>query len=531
MIKRIIDISTEKTLPLKHYWSNCVGAGRACEGLRAQWQKQLRQAVQDCGFRYIRFHGLFCDEMGLYHEKNGTCFLHFTYIDQLFDSLLEIGIRPFVEFGFMPEKMASGTQTQFWWKGNVTPPQDYGEWGRLIESLLRHWIDRYGIEEVSRWYFEVWNEADLNVFFSGTKSEYFRLYETTARTVKSVSPLLRVGGPATSNFVPDGRFDGEREDLTKHITHLTKDLQSLSWKGVWLEDFLHFCEENKLPLDFLSTHPYPTDFALDGQDAPEGKGVLRGRSRYVDSTRDDLLWIKKMLKNSPYNGIEVHLTEWSSSPTSRDYSHDYLPPAAYIIKTNIDCIGLADSLSYWVFTDIFEEEGPGPEAFHGGFGLMNLHGIKKPAYHAYTFLNRLGNTLLCRGENYCVTENTDRKLRAVFWNYPSEMISAVPIASYPDHEKAKAIQNTGSSLCLDLTLTGLKPNADFILETVDQEHGCAVSCWEKLGCPESLDKDSFRKISRSADLILKRTFFSDSHGTLKLTLDMSPWSIHSLSQN
>lgn len=132
----------------------------------------------------------------------------------------------------------------------------------------------------------------------------------------------------------------------------------------------------------------------------DGTPMTRGRSRCLQSTLMDLTWIRDLVKNSAFPDIEIHLTEWSSSPSSRDYAHDFLPEAAYIIKCNTDCIGLAHSLSYWVFTDIFEEEGPAPEAFHGGFGLQTIHGIPKPSYHAYCMLHQLGNTLLEKGEDY-----------------------------------------------------------------------------------------------------------------------------------
>ncbi|HEU5397103.1 MAG TPA: beta-xylosidase, partial [Verrucomicrobiae bacterium] len=200
--------------PLRHFWSFCVGAGRANEGLRADWQEQLRLAVRECGFKYIRFHGLYHDDMFVYREENGRAIYNFQYVDILFDQLLEIGIKPFVEFGFCPRDLASEVGTVFWWKGNGAPPKDFAKWGELVRRTVTHWIARYGIEEVRTWYFEVWNEPNLNPFFRGTKSQYFELYKTTARVLKELDPQLRVGGPATSNFVPDGRFDGETEDTS-----------------------------------------------------------------------------------------------------------------------------------------------------------------------------------------------------------------------------------------------------------------------------------------------------------------------------
>ena len=404
----------------------------------------------------------------------------------------------------------------------MTPPSDYDAWGRLLTNLVKHWIERYGLEEVRQWYFEIWNEADLHVFWNGTKTQYFKLYEVSAKAIKSVCEELRVGGPATSNFVPDERFDGEVENFSAHKTNLIDDLQSLEWRGTWIEAFLNFCEKENLPLDFISTHPYPTDFAVDGQ---AETGELKGRSRHVDSTKEDLLWLRKKVDASAYKEAEIHLTEWSSSPTSRDCSHDFLPAAAYIVKCNVDSLGLADSLSYWVFTDIFEEAGPGPEAFHGGFGLLNMHGIKKPAYHAYRFLNQLGTEMLFKSENFIITKNEEGKVRALFYHYPKEVPSAVSISKYPDRTPAKCIQNQGTCLNVSVDITALHENAIFIVETLNRDSGNVMKLWESYGCPENLSRLQEHTLRTYADKLDTKVLEASQKGVLELHLQMEPWSI------
>jgi xylan 1,4-beta-xylosidase len=131
-------------------------------------------------------------------DSQGNPIYNFQNIDVLYDSILNIGMKPFVELSFMPHALASGNKTIFWWKGNITPPKDYGKWENLIHALVKHWTDRYGEAEVRQWYFEVWNEPNLDIFWSGTQSEYFHLYEVTARAIKEVASSYRVGGPATA---------------------------------------------------------------------------------------------------------------------------------------------------------------------------------------------------------------------------------------------------------------------------------------------------------------------------------------------
>ncbi|BDF45772.1 hypothetical protein CE91St56_28950 [Lachnospiraceae bacterium] len=506
---------------LPHTWSTCVGAGRACEGLRAEWQRQLKEAVKECGFRYIRFHGLFAEDMFPINDELESHSYNWYYIDQLYDALLEIGIRPIVELGFMPPALASGEGTCFWWKGNITPPKDYDQWKDLVYHLTKHLVERYGLDEVKQWYFEVWNEPNLHGFWHGTKSQYFKLYEVSVEAIKAVHKDLKVGGPATSNFVPDERFDTEVEDVSKQMTHKVEDIDSLSWKGVWIQDFLKFCEEIGLPVDFVSTHPYPTDFALDGNK------VTAGRSRHVDAVYEDITWLKKQIAASAYPDVEIHLTEWSSSPSSRDYSHDTLAEAAYIVRSNLKCSGMMDSLSYWVFTDIFEERGGGPEPFHGGFGLITMHGIKKSSYYAYKMLHQLGEWELERDENSIVTKDENGKVKALFYHYPKEMNMTIPMVTYGDDTPVDAYMNMGTDQAVQLVLEHTKKNAVFCLEVVD-DASSPFTVWRKMGKPKNLTRE-MEKTLKSLEH-RKLFFYADDEGKVEISFIMKPWEIAFLSE-
>lgn len=349
-----IDV-TAKAEPFTHYWSVGVGAGRVNEGLRAGWLEHLKLVKDHCGFRYVRMHGLFHDDMFVYFQKpNGKVVYNWQYIDEVYDRMLELGVKPFVELAFFPKDMAAeNSKTQFWWKASISVDRNnFGKWHDLVEAFTRHVVDRYGLNEVKDWYFEVWNEPNLTGmggFLHGTRSDYFRLYREAANAVKSVDKSLRIGGPATSNFVADERHKGEILDNKKSVFYTQDEINTKQWKGVWIEDFLRYCEKENLSVDFISTHPYPTDYALDPETG-RGKDAIR----YVHSLKDDLTWLRRQLAAGKYPNAEIHLTEWSTSPSSRDRMHDILPPAAYIIKANLDCIGLANSLMYWAFTDVFE---------------------------------------------------------------------------------------------------------------------------------------------------------------------------------
>lgn len=507
--------------PIAPFWTHCVGAGRAAEGLRADWQTQLRDLVKTHGFRYIRFHGLFHDDMFVYREdENGNVAPYFQYVDALFDALLDMGIRPFVEFAFMPTAIAEHKKTVFWWGANGAPPTDYDKWQELVRATTAHWVDRYGIDEVRTWYFECWNEPNLKPFFIGTRSQYLELYKRTAIAVKAVDPSLRIGGPATSNYVPDERFAGEIEDTSKHAEVLNvEDLSTMDWEPVWLQEFFTYCRAENVPVDFISVHPYPTDWALD----EHGQGARLTRDK--DATPRDLAHVKSIVKNSPYPNAEIHLTEWSSSSSSRDYTHDYLQAATFVVRANLESTGCVDSMSYWAFSDIFEEEGGGQEPFHGGFGMINQHGIPKPTYHAYRFMSALGDHLLARTKNGVITRHGQtQNVTGLFYNYPDEVTQSVP-ASFNTRDVADAILAQGTSRTITVNITDLPANTDYQIEIVDKDHGNAMAKYQALGYPLNLSRSDVKDIKAAATNTRRENVSSNAKGELNLSIDLPAWAI------
>src|SRR4029434_9051088 len=188
------DLSQQGT-QLLHCWEHTVGSCHAPIALRADWQQQLRRCRSELGFRYVCFPALLSYNVGTVIKHHDQLLYSFFNADQIVDFLLSIGMRPFVEMSFMPTALASEYKTIFHYRGNVTPPKDYGQWATLIHTLVTHWVARYGIQEVAEWFFEVWNEPNLKAFWTGTKKEYFKLYRVTADAIKKVDPSLRVGGP------------------------------------------------------------------------------------------------------------------------------------------------------------------------------------------------------------------------------------------------------------------------------------------------------------------------------------------------
>ncbi|HEX5111272.1 MAG TPA: hypothetical protein VFV79_00385, partial [Saprospiraceae bacterium] len=378
-----VDFENEKG-QLNTMFKECVGAGRANEGLRADWQQQLAYVKKECGFKYIRMHGLLTDDMGVYKEdKHGNPEYNYMYVDVLFDFLHSIGMKPFVELGFMPSALASGNKTIFWWRGNVTPPKDYEKWESLIRNLVQHFTDRYGVDEVKTWYFEVWNEPNLDGFWAGTREEYFKLYQHSARAVKSVNSSYRVGGPGTAG-------------------------------AAWESEMIDFCDKNSVPIDFISTHSYGVKQGYLDEFGNTGT-VLANEPMALSK---DVIQSRKEISDSRNPNLALHYTEWSASYTPADPIHDSYHEAAYVLQKLKEVGSATNSMSYWVFTDIFEEAGPRFKPFHGGFGMLTIQGINKPVFYAYQFLNRLGNTELVnddRGSWVC--KDSTGNLQALIWDF------------------------------------------------------------------------------------------------------------------
>ena len=296
----------------------------------------LRMARAELGAERVRAHAILHDELGVYREENGEPIYDFSSIERVYDRLLETGLYPVVELSFMPRDLARDPdETVFEYRGIISPPRDWERWAELCARLARHLVERYGIDEVARWGFEIWNEANLEVFWSGTQAEYLRLYETAARAIKDVDQRLLVGGPSSA-------------------------------AAGWIVDFLDFVLESGSPLDFMTTHSY---------------GNLP-------------LEVREPLRVHGLDDVEVWWTEWGASPTHNNELSDLVWGAPYVLHGMKSVQGRAEGLAYWVVSDHFEELGRPTGLLHGGFGLLTVGNLRKPRWWALALAEQLGTKLV-----------------------------------------------------------------------------------------------------------------------------------------
>lgn len=454
-------------------WRACVGTGRANLSLRAGHQEALARARRDIGFEYIRGHGLLSDDMGLLRTDawNGQSVTRysFTYIDQVIDGYLNQGIKPFLELGFMPEELASGDDTVFWWKGNITPPRSYPAWVRLIQALLTHLIDRYGIEQVRHWPIEVWNEPNLSVFWKDAdQAEYFKLYEATSRAVKEVDASLHVGGPAISPGADD-----------------------------WWLPFAEFVTGRDVPLDFLAFHAYTTGPA---QHVPFGTyQTLRDSTDLLRQFAEPA----RILAGTGLENLPRHVTEFNSSYRPDNPIHDTAYNAAYLAPTLVAGGDHVDSFSYWTISDIFEEVGIPTSLYHGGFGLLTHGVIPKPTYHLYAFMARMKPRVLARGEDHLVTVDAQSRLAVLAW----QPVHGTGHEAPEKHRIQVSIPATEGQYYQQRSRTH---------ETL----GNGRAAWQAMGSPDYPDHRQVELIRECAEPAREFTRVSTEAGQLRLDLTL-----------
>ena len=383
--------------PVDRFFDLSVGSDFPGTLIRPDSQAQLKLAVDELGFRYIRFHDIFHDVLGTVRVVDGRTRYNWSGIDRLYDALLAKHIRPFVELGFTPDALKTSDQTLFYWKGNTSHPRLDG-WHDLVDAFVRHCRERYGAEEIRHWYFEVWNEPNLKDFWEGADQKaYFDLYDTTARTLKAIDPALRVGGPATAG-------------------------------ADWIPAFLGHAAQARTPVDFVTTHTYGVAGGfLDEQGKQDTKLLMS-----PDAIVGDVRKARGQIGASRFPKLPLFFTEWSSSYTPRDFVHDSYISAPYILTKLKESQGLVQGMSYWTYSDLFEEPGPPPTPFHGGFGLMNREGIRKPAWFAYKYLHSLsGRKVPVKDADAMVTVD-GRRLTALVWDWhqPQQAVSNKPFYTH-----------------------------------------------------------------------------------------------------
>ena len=442
-----IDLKAQSR-PFPHFWEQMFGSGRATLSLRESYRKDLRAVKSVTDFEYVRFHDILDDSAGVYSEdKEGNAVYNFSYVDQIYDGLLENGVRPFVELSFMPRKLAAPPVVlhPFWYHPITSPPKDWDRWGDLVYQFTKHLVDRYGISEVSQWYFEVWNEPNLD-FWSGEPKQqtYFKLYDHAARAIKRVSPRLRVGGPATA-------------------------------QAAWVDQFIRNAAAEHVPVDFVSTHVYGNDTAQNvfGTDEviPRNQMVCRAAKKVYEE-----------VKASPRPDLPIIFSEYNASYMNEPDVTDSIFMGPWLADTIRQCDGYVKMLSYWTFSDVFDEQGVIKTPFYGGFGLVAEGGVPKPAFNAFRLLHLLGDQRIpLDSDSALATRRKDGSLAIAVWNYSPPEDAGVPRE-------------------FTLNLEGISGMHTLEVYRLDAGHGNVLRAYDAMGRPATPTEKQYAQLKAAARL-------------------------------
>lgn len=471
------------TKPVDRFFDLSVGADYSGVTIRDANQAQLKIAAEELGFRYIRFHDIFHDDLGTVKMVDKKLVYDWTKIDHLYDNMLQRGIKPFIELGFTPSALRTSEQTIFYWKGNTSHPR-LDLWKQLIDAYTRHLVDRYGIEEVRSWYFEVWNEPNLDGFWQYADQEaYFALYGVTARTLKAIDPQLRVGGPSTAG-------------------------------AAWVPELLAYAKSTHTPVDFVTTHTYGVDYGYLDE---EGKMDLQ-LSRNPNAVIADVQKVRGEIEASHTPGLPLFFTEWSTSYNPRDLSHDAYIAAPYIVSKLKGTQGIAQGMSYWTYSDLFEEPGPPGAPFHGGFGLMTKDGVRKASWFAYKYLNALKGNEIPVADKQVWAAYDGASVSALVWDF-----------QLPD-QKGRSNKTYFSKLVpsrksgpVKMKLAGITPGSyKLTIHRTGYKANDAYSAYIEMGAPEELTPAQLQQLQTlTRDLPeTERTISVGMSGTAEITMEM-----------
>ena len=452
-IERKFAVDPSKAQPFSNKVDFCVGTGRMGLALQKEYYDQLAFVQKFIGFKHIRGHGLFHDDMAIYQErrdnpwdKNSPVHIeyNFTYLDRVMDSYHKLGLRPFLELGFMPEKLASSGNRVFVWGGHTSPPRDYKLWTDLVKATLRHLISRYGDEAVE-YPVEIWNEPNLPGFWENADMQaYFKLFDETFAAVKEVDPRFKVGGPAVCG--------GSDE--------------------VWITAFMNHCAEKKLAIDFVTRHHYTTESPdrkghyvyQELMDPEEGFANLRTTRDIIDS-------------HPEYKGLPIHITEFNTSYSPDNPIHDTNQNAAFLCHQLSRLGDTNESYSYWTFGDVFEEVGVPFAPFHGGFGLVANGSIPKPTFWSFVFFKSLLGGVCVHRSDEAVIVKDGETYRGVLFN--------------PNRRR----EGRELSLTFEIPASG---ELCLMRKTVNEKTCNPLKVWHDLGEPQSLSEEQLELIKMSA---------------------------------
>lgn len=512
----VIEVSVDKRKLISHSWKNLINLGYASDGLRSDLQHHLTDIQNTIKFRYVRFQGIFSDDMLIdSDESNNRLLYNFSKIDKLIDFLYSIGLKPFIELGNKAKILNLVTDKVMYFKKS-TKKRNFKESLDLLEQFIVHCVNRYGISEVSDWYFEIWKEGDSDyVFWNGDFEKYMDLFQNYSNTIKRIVPNAKIGGPG---FNPD-----------------------LNMK--WLSELLNQWKNRAIKPDFFSVYLYPYELIEDSKKKKvKGRSYLEIKNNINDSSekpsplllsrdrsfsKNILNKIRKVINEASIDIPELHVTEYNSSISHRHPANDTTYKSAFIVKNVIENLDEVNSFGYWLSSDISGELKDADKLLYGDMGLISANGIKKPGFYAYEMLSKLGNDLIQKGDGYIVTKKFLDNYEVITYNYKhfdyfyclNEDVN-LPLDQYYN------IFEDAQNLKLNINLKGVKRGRYRIKKyTLNREHGSIFDEWLNMNTIRNIRKDEINYLKQIC--VPKQTVtYLENAGEIEIESNLSPHEVN-----
>lgn len=501
-----IIIKTELMETVEMNWNKVINIGFAKDILNSNMQEQIHLMQNEIGFTYARIWGLFSDEMQVENRSGESITYNFSNTNNLLDFLIKNKLKPFIELGSKP-KLISKTAGQAVIV-QTNSEKSFVDWKKLIRAFLLQCIERYGVEEVETWYFEVWrklpemqNESDFfdtlkknKLHVEGKFQEYFYEFSGFKEEIKKILPMAMVGGCG-----------------------LSMDLE-----GDKLEFLLKQWKLEKVQPDFLSVYLYPIEMDRDKTGIPI-KNLQSANPEYI---KNKLNLVRKTLKKAGFDDLELNVTEWNISVSNRDFLHDSCFKASYLVKNIIEIFNQnqVNMMGYWLFSDIFSDFRDTKNLLHGGAGLVTKNGIKKPSYHAFVLLKQLGNLLVAKGDHYIVTKKSGNRYQVLCFNYKHFNYSYYlqPEGSTGIYEQYDIFEST-DPLNLSLEIQGISNGKYRVKELkLNRNHGSVLDEWLKFGAVDELKPDEVAYLRQICVPFMKVEYSSVVNNSIVLKGELQP---------
>lgn len=475
---RICEIDASETIGEVKGFGKAIVLGDAYSILQSDVQDQLKELQQVTGIRYVKIWNILSKD-NCFLDKKGY---NFRKLDLVLDFMVENHMKPYLELGHKPTLFMYTPERSVKEMEKEQKIYQYKIFEEIIKQLCTHLINRYGVEELESWYFEYWNDPQLNM--AEAEGKYYPYFEMIYRTLKEISPDIRVGGA--------GLILGYELDACSHILDLWKQRQITP-------DFFSVCS-----FQYIAITDHETRYGRKSID-----------SRYMKNQIDIL---QKVLKESGIGVAELHIDEWNFTISNRNVLNDSCEQGAYILKNYIDMEGTVDFMAYWHALDLYSDYYDTNSILNGDSGLISRDGIRKPSFYAFYFINRLLPHVIYKDDNSIVT--TNRRGRYVINCHNFKKLSSKYVFTEEDEIKIQELDNYMEDmepLERKFCIKNVK-NGRYIVKIhyINKSNGSVQDLWKQMDYTKGLAKEELEYLRNSAMPSIKMKTVLVENGVLEI---------------